>query len=75
MTSATAARTSEGFVRLAPLPAAAVAVAEVVVLEVAAGAPGLLVVVDSAITDSRADDGKKETVSPSGSNTPFQATE
>ena len=44
-------------------------------VEVGEGAPGSLVVVDSAMTGSKTEDGKNDTVEPSGSKTPFQATE
>ena len=85
ITTATKARARDGFARLALLLLAAAAVAlalaeavapdDVGAVEVGEGAPGSLVVVDSAMTGSKTEDGKNDTVEPSGSNTPFQATE
>lgn len=75
MTAATSARAKEGVTVMAPFCAVvAGAVVEAGTVDVAPGAPGSLVVVDFAITDWRTDDGKKDTVCPCGSYTPFQAT-
>lgn len=84
ITTATKARARDGFARLALLLLAAAAVALALAEAVAPddvgavvgeGAPGSLVVVDSAMTGSKTEDGKNDTVEPSGSKTPFQATE
>ena len=86
---ATIASAREGLVRPAPLDAAAVVLAldepdvpdAAGLVEVAPGAPGLEVtetalgVEVDAMTPASTEEGKKETVEPSGSYTPFHATE
>lgn len=83
MRAKTAARTREGFARVAPFWPLAAAVPDGAAslllplgeVGVAFGAPGSLVVVGCAMTDWRTEEGKKEMVLPAGSNTPLYATE
>ena len=80
MAMATAAKARDGFASAAPFSSAPAAgaegegdAAEDVSSEL--GAPGSLVVVACAMTGARTEEGKTETVSPSGSKTPLNATE